>query len=315
MALASGAPIYTPPKAVAELERRNALFPICYSSPGDAVLVRFDDIADDIQPAGIRIIRPDDLSGCDEEISPWGWNIALRNELSRYGYSTDRMPSIEALEAWRELAHRRTAATLCRLADFSHCALEFFDAEAALCQLSDWGKGVIKMPWSSSGRGVMTVTTADYVKAEARIKQTIARQGSVMLEPLHDKCTDFATEWESDGKNIRFLGFSAFSTDGGVRYMGNLAASRDVVLDRISNGDASVRGSVEDLQHSLVDVLEEVLIKRCAFPFVGLFGVDGLVTSSGSVVECLEINLRRTMGHVALDVYSATGKESVVRIF
>lgn len=308
MALASGALRYTPPKAVASLERRNALFPRHYALPGDAILVREDDFPAEVLPEGIRIVHPHDLAFCGENFMPWGWNPALREDMLHCGYPEERMPSHDELASWRNLAHRRTAAALCRHGGLTHCALEFADVAQACAKIEEWGAGVVKMPWSSSGRGVTAVYGSPAQGVAMRIKQCVARQGSVMLEPLHTKSADFATEWESDGREIRFLGFSTFMTDAAGRYVGNMVAPQDAIVRKIG------APSVMDLPAVLKPLLEKVLVHDTTYPYRGLLGVDSLVTADGKVVECLEINLRRTMGHVALDIFRSTGKESVLKI-
>lgn len=314
MALASGLRMYTPPKSVAAFERRNMFLPALYAAEGDAILMLYG--ADEDAFGEISERRPDlrllcfpDLKGLEEPLSPWGWNLSLRTMLAREGYPEAFLPSEETLACWRTIAHRRTALKVCGMLGFEAewMPREFTVGEEAERYVASRGDVMLKMPWSSSGRGILAVRKGDGEKAARRIRDCIASQGSVLVEPFYDNACDFATEWESDGKTVIFKGFSMFETDGNGRYRGNLVASQDVILERLSN-----YAPIKDIQRVptlLQPILTEVLLRHFEVPYVGPFGVDGLIDTHRKIVPCIEVNLRRTMGHVALDAY-ASGYEN-----
>lgn len=310
MALASGVKMFTPPKAVAMFERRNMLLPLVYAGEGDAILTMYEPDPEAVADLSrrrpdIRLLRLSDLRGSDESFSPWGWNLSLRTMLARAGYPDASMPSDRAIACWRDLAHRRTALRLNRLigVDERMMPREFTDRTEAERYVAERGNVMLKMPWSSSGRGVLAIMYGEESKASRRISDSIASQGSILVEPLHDRVCDFATEWESDGTELRFCGFSMFETDSAGRYKGNVIAPQQEITDRLSAYAPADR--IKKVPELLASALERLLLKTPETPYIGLFGVDGLIDREGDVVACIEINLRRTMGHVALAAQAA----------
>lgn len=319
MALASGGDSYTPPKSVAEFERQTALLPSLYASDGDAVLLMCDNplpLSCGIEPAKVRVLRPRDMSGTTEEFAPWGWNRALRRQMLRAGYPESLMPSEEEIDCWRMLAHRRTSVEINALYGMPEDSMpQVCDSdEAAMEAVRRHGGAVLKMPWSSSGRGILIVRDAADPQAARRMSASICSQGSVIVEKLYDRVIDFATEWESDGSDIRFLGYSMFRTDRRGHYLDNLVASDTRILAEIE-AHTGGKSDIRSIPDRLIDPLREVLLHRPAHPYRGLFGVDGLVDSTGMTVPCIEVNLRRTMGHVASDIFRRTGLEMRLSLF
>lgn len=315
MALASGLSVYTPPKSVALFERRNALLPALYAASSDAVLLLHDLSPSELRASpffrdDLRVIPLSAVGKETESIVPWGWNKALRALLLRHGYPAALMPSDAVLDCWRDLAHRRTALRLCELIGTDTDALprEMTDPTEAIDYVKQRGRVMLKMPWSSSGRGVLAVSSPDdFAAAERRAADCIAKQGSVMIEPLYRKVCDFATEWISDGRDVEFCGFSMFLTDRCGRYEGNIVASQERLLSRLSAFAPAER--LERVPRLLKPALKRLLIEMPRAAYVGPFGVDGLIAEGGEVVAALELNLRFTMGHVALRV-GASGSES-----
>ena len=99
-------------------------------------------------------------------------------------------------------------------------------------------------------------------------------------------------------KGIRFLLLSLFETAGG-NYKGNWLATEDMKRERLSR--------YIDLQ--LLDRLtREVTLGTSVLlqdHYTGPFGIDMMVVKNRNdflIHPCVEMNLRRTMGHVALDL-------------
>jgi hypothetical protein len=313
MAMVAGLESYTPPRNVANFEREYALFPALYASEGDAILL--PQGLSEADASALRFFSPqlnlltyDSLSRWHGRVEPWGWNAALRNRLVKAGIATHLLPSREALAAWRRLAHRRNSITLARLVGRPDHLLprEFSDPTEALTYIHSLPGAVLKLPWSSSGRGILMIEDAAAHNAaagnvERRVRDGIANQGSVIVEPLHQRSLDFATEWWSTGSSIRFLGWSLFRTDGRGHYRGNVVDSQEVITSAISEHlPAGFR--LSELIDSLCEALSRLLLQGPA-PYEGPFGVDGLITSRATIIPTVEINLRNTMGHVALKLF------------
>jgi len=162
------------------------------------------------------------------------------------------------------------------------------------CQ-KHWGQIVIKSPWSSSGRGVR------FAVQEGWINNVIKAQGSVMVEPYYNKVKDFGMEFEVDQDGqVHYLGLSLFHTKNGA-YIGNLLATEQAKREQLSRY----------VSMELLDEIKQRVIDNVQLPdYVGPFGIDMMIvnghrssqTANLLLHPCVELNLRRTMGHVALNI-------------
>ena len=126
----------------------------------------------------------------------------------------------------------------------------------------------------------------------------VERQGSVMVEPFYHKVKDFGMEFCVDERGIHYLGLSLFHTVNGA-YVGNILATENTKRQMISRY----------VSVDLLDKIKQNIIDRLQLgTYRGPFGVDMMIVaptfnvqrSMFNVHPCVEINLRRTMGHVAL---------------
>lgn len=134
-------------------------------------------------------------------------------------------------------------------------------------------------------------------QAKGWIHSVISRQGSILVEPKYNKVKDFGMEFTSDKDGVHYVGLSLFHTKNGA-YTGNLLATEQAKRDMLG-------------RYVPVELLDEVrdrIIRDVDLgSYTGPFGIDMMVvapssdaSSQLSVHPCVEINLRRTMGHVAL---------------
>ena len=159
---------------------------------------------------------------------------------------------------------------------------------------------VIKAPWSSSGRGVRFVDGEMSSYHEGWLRNVIQHQGSVIVEPYYAKVKDFGMEFYSDGVgHVNYLGLSLFHTKNGA-YTGNIIASEEEKQEMISRY----------ISIDLISIIRDK-IQTCfgnlAGRYRGPFGIDMMVVrrddGGGFLLHpCVEINLRRTMGHVAINL-------------
>ena len=236
------------------------------------------------------------------KVEPWGWDLALRSFLLRNG--VDAVPSETEIDDIRQLSHRRHAASLLSELQVSGTIGVSYEADniADIQQLLDtYHHVVVKAPWSSSGRGVRFIadTIDDYQKRW--IYNVIEKQGSVMVEPYYNKVKDFGMEFESDGMGkVDYLGLSIFHTKNGA-YTGNILAPEEEQQQMLSRyiSDCSLLTVRENICKHMGEVLNG--------KYQGPFGVDMMIVGSDDkngffLHPCVEINLRRTMGHVALAI-------------
>ena len=150
--------------------------------------------------------------------------------------------------------------------------------------------------------------------AEARVQKILQQQGGIEVQSLHEVLGNFAFEYHAlpDG-TVEYDGLSLFHAAPGGAYLGNLVAhppEMERELCRWMTPHAvewEISGeNLPQLLHQLRSILAELLAKWLQARYVGPLGVDLLITPTG-IHPCVEINLRRTMGHVAV----ALGKQQI----
>ena len=306
-----------------------AFLPALWAEPGDVVM------ADDVEKT-LRLAQPFRHLLTDVEyvglndrkamaamaeggvtLSPWGWNLNVRHQLLKAGIPVALLPTTGQVDKVRQLSHRAATIPLMQKLKSSVPGVvgerEEVTSVADLARLAGrYGRVVVKAPWSSSGRGVRFVDQWPQSNLEGFVRNLIARQGSVVVEPFYDKATDFAMEFVADGQgHALYRGLSLFQTVNGA-YTGNLLAEEEEKRHLLS---AMVDLPMLD---SVAMVLADEVGRWCDGCYSGPFGVDMMVvrTTSGYLLHpCVEVNMRRTMGHVALDLARRTaGSYRVMRI-
>lgn len=317
LALASGLSNFTAPHAGRRLRADLGYLPALWAGSDDYVLVEHVEQARRAygrlraRVGGLprRFVDRSQLSRLDiDRVEPWGWDMALRSSLIRYGVAPDACASEAEINAVREYSHRCYAAEVLRLLGWQQ-PFEATTLEAVDSHLSNFSPFhpsiVVKAPWSSSGRGVRFIDGALSDYHRGWIRNIIQQQGSVMVEPYYQKVKDFGMEFEAQPNGmIRYLGLSLFDTRNGA-YMGNVVATEEEKYQMISRY-VSV-DSIDVIRAKVVDALQQVLGGH----YVGPLGVDMMILSNPvrqgfSIHPCVEINLRRTMGHVAISMAGAS---------
>ena len=322
IALASNLSNFTAPHAGRQLRNDLGFLPALWAQEGDQILVEHEEsamkayrrvchrlvklgLADYSHTGNIKFPRLEQnipTLGISS-VQPWGWDRAIRRELERMGFAESLLPTNEQTEHIRQLSHRRTSAQLLPQLQMEGTVGEAFEC-TSLEQVTElmqrYGRLVLKAPWSSSGRGVRFCDAARLNNKEinnkdaqmAWVRNVIASQGSIMVEPYYNKVKDFGLEFEADADGqIHYLGLSLFHTVNGA-YEGNILATESVKQEMISR-----YVSVELLDSIKQKITEQIRLDG----YVGPFGVDMMITKEG-LHPCVEINLRRTMGHVALSI-------------
>lgn len=310
LALAANLANFTSPHAGRQLRADLGFIPALWAEADDVVMVGDSDEAERKyrilvkKPFG-RFVTKDRLRALHATgVDVWGWDLAIRAFLLRNGVDSRLLPSDDQIAQIRELSHRRYAAeVLSQLQGDSIIgeATMITSYEAFLEQLARVGRFVVKAPWSSSGRGVRFVDGALNKSDDGWLRRVITTQGAVMVEPHYNKVKDFGMEFMSDGQGrVDYLGLSLFQTSGSF-YTGNVLATEEDKLEIIS------RYLPVDL---LIDIQQKIMaITGILYKgkYAGPFGVDMMVVAREDregfwLHPCVEINLRRTMGHVAINL-------------
>ncbi len=322
IALASNISNFTAPHAGRQLRADLGFLPALWAEEGDKVLVENVEYATKkwerlrkrmVSSVGVTFSqRGDSLFPVSEKlfssvgitkIVPWGWDKAIKRELERKGVPSSLLPSDSQLERIRTLSHRQTAARLLPLLQ-----TEGTVGKAVLCESVDaveqqlrlHPRLVLKAPWSSSGRGIRFIDKEMNDHHYGWLRNLLKSQGGVMAEPYYEKVKDFGMEFEATDEGICYLGLSLFHTANGA-YTGNILATEDAKREMIS-------------RYIPICLIDEIKEKICDMllleDYRGPFGVDMMVVKENSqqstvncqlkLHPCVEINLRRTMGHVAL---------------
>ena len=318
IALAANLANFTAPHAGRQLRADLDFLPAIWARKGDRVLVENPEhAAKQWKRLFSRLVPNKENSCCCSEnelflpwgavvskgttgVEPWGWDIALKAALKRKGITESLMPSDASLEHIRQLSHRRTSASLLPLLQMEGTIGEAYECTTeaqveALMQRYDMV--VIKAPWSSSGRGVrfldgrcMMEDGRCMMENGRWLSNIIQRQGSVMVEPFYRKVKDFGMEFTVSDGTIRYEGLSLFHTHHGA-YTGNIIAAESVKRQALSRY----------VSLDLLDRVRELVITHLDLSgYEGPFGIDMMIVKGGLLHPCVEINLRRTMGHVAL---------------
>lgn len=319
-ALAAGRSHYNPPAAIIKLQKCMQLVQVWQASEEDVIVV-----ASDFNPAlysdqmaieileskKIKTVTIDKLSeymnhypDIEWEISPWGWNHTIRSLLIESGIKEKYLKTDKEIDMLRQLAHRRTVIPFQKVMQSllpSHEikeALEFLSSEEAL-EFAKIQKDVFfKAPWSSSGRGLLRITTSlsnptTEIKLKEWLNGCIRRQGSVMGEIAYNRKEDFASEWNLDNGKADFLGLSLFNTNNNGKYLNNSDLSQKDIYSRLA--------SISPFWSENILEAQRIALETLIAPFYsGPTGIDMLADTEGHINPCVEINLRTTMGIIEL---------------
>lgn len=330
IALAANKAPFTAPHAARQLQHDLAFIAATWANSDDMVLVDDKTAAKEaVKRLSVCrntpiFIEPDNLSFLQnvdvDEVCVWGWDKAIKRQLADMGIKDKNIiPSDGALETWRDISGRAWAAEniLAPVVETNERLIGSARKVLTTGEALSPGYGdawVLKSPWSSSGRGVRYVRREQITShLEGWIKNTIEKQGYLMAEPFYCKILDLATEFYSDGKgNVEYLGLSLFETKNGA-YVGNIIApeerKREAVEKYIS------LDVLDEATKSLKNITEKTLGNS----YHGHFGIDMMIVADPQngicLHPCVELNLRRTMGYVALCMQSAPDiKTKVMRI-
>ncbi len=319
LALASGQEFYTPPVAAQRIVRDFALLPVWWAADGSYILADnaptdhiewCNDIAAKLGKH-VTVVNWRRLPRIVAEVEPWGWNQALLRKLSRF--QGLRLPSPEVVATIRQLSHRRISIELLKAfaarcesigaaaENFKPCHLpiELSDFEEVVDRVATHRGCFVKSPWSNSGRGVMQPFDSSQPTFQHWLRGALRTQGSVLIEDPLEGVQDFALEFKLDGGKARFEGYSVFSNDSRHSFASSIVAPAAQLRSLIASYcDADL------LVEVTTRVLEEVIGPR----YDGCLGIDMLAYSEGgmrSIHPCVELNLRRTMGHLTAQLGNA----------
>lgn len=320
---------YTTPHTVRQLRADLDFLPALWAHAGDTILVEQPDKALtqyqhicalthlDVQP--LHFITQQMLH--EKHV---GWNGSVFGSFDVWGM--DRM-ILEQLTGEKLLNTdiRQQLAIIRQLSSRQWCSEHLqlgvsyiSDIHLLRTKIMEMHQCVLKAPWSCTGRGIRYIDLKDSTLFQKDsfekspighwAMHVISRQGGILVEPYYKKIMDVGIEYyiDEDGK-IREEGLSLFHTVKGA-YSGNLLASEGEKEERVLRYVDNERWQY--FKKELKDKIQRAL-RHC---YRGPLGVDLMIVplnrkerdnhKEGNSQEIdiivAEMNLRRTMGHVAL---------------
>ncbi len=304
LALAADVDHYTAPTLARKLRSDLALLPMWFASNGSRIIAPLSAENKAFikeNASNLKNLADVDIYG-GEGLAPmpWGWSRAVRSEFRRMGIETDADDNL--LDELRQLSNRKT--TILLLTALQQCGISV-PPMPKMCQkieeveraVSEFGEVVLKMPWSSSGRGVCRASAAEFGHYRDWALGVIRRQGSILCEAYLDKVQDFAMEFFVEQGRAEFFGYSVFFNTPQMSYDHAVVAPTATLRSKLSELiDAEVLNGV---QTCVSQCLGQLLPKD----YSGYVGVDMMAyrNADGAIClnPCIEVNVRTTMGVVS----------------
>ncbi|MDR2968348.1 MAG: hypothetical protein LBV32_01935 [Tannerellaceae bacterium] len=296
-----------------------ALLPLWYGEAADYVWVdKLPDLSDfNFQPHSPRYITRKDWEAGTHTLppltaAPWGLSPQVIRFFEKLRKAS---PGRELLvprwkEEYRELTNRKTAAACLKMIKDELPGVPLPDLPlfvSSLGEIEDYISRnrhpfMIKTPFSSSGRGLLRINAPLLTEKEKDwISGALRKQQFISIEKYLEKTEDFAMEFylDENGK-ATYRGLSVFTTRNGA-YSGNILESQSRLEQRLSS--FNFQFSIINYQLSIARAIESFYGGR----YSGYLGVDMMIykTEEGqyAVHPCVEINMRYTMGMVAIRLF------------
>ena len=322
-AVLMGTSNYTPPTNVQRMIQELAYLPVWYADADDYVFMeevvspRFLSMQPkELRPFATPVSRKELLDKKKKmpelQAAPWGLSlqsIRLFDELKHRGSLSLTIPAWQ--DAFFALTGRQTAATCLEkirelLPDMDLPVSPKFCTKMREIEkylILQRAPFVLKTPYSSSGRGLHWLSERKLTpKDKAWIEGAFKKQGTVSIECALNKQQDFAMEFYSDGQgNIHYEGLSFFGAEKKGAYSGNVLGSQEYLNSYFIEKFGDDKQIIE-VQEAVRSALQSIF----GPVYTGYLGVDMLTyykpDNSLGIHPCIEINMRYTMGLVALRI-------------
>ena len=257
-------------------------------------------------------IKPETI----KEVRPWGWSPAFIRMITTLTETGKYLSTPSGISPWqmvdKELRSRKTSLyTLYHILK-NHFHDNFISVamvskvcqnmEEIESQIAENGKLMLKLPWSSSGRGLIPITEIPlHQTVKQRIHSALKSQGYLMAEPFLDKVHDLAFLFQIDQGEINYLGISRFFTDLKGQYQGN----------NLGGFPSDIPDEEKEFLEWAVTILPGLFTRifhesGLTETYSGPLGIDTLIFKDNAgrlkINPCLEINWRFTMGHISIEI-------------
>jgi len=318
MAVLHASKHYHPPAHVVKMQSDLAFLPAWYASAGDFVFVESplpDDFMLSCKPLHLQVkpVCPEDGAANRESLQHsavdlWGispqsihffekwnkkYNLSLRVPLwkDEYRFLGSRFASRELLaELLTILPELEPDILPCFVSNLE--SIEPFVAQSREPLL-------IKSPYSSSGRGLIWLSPGNLRQPERQLLNGwLKKQKQVSIEKALDKQLDFSMQFECTAEGqTQFLGYSMFQTNAKGAYEKSSLDSQERLEQQITS--FIDRKLLLQTKETARAIIQKVITPY----YIGITGIDMLIYQSGNSCHlhpCVEINLRKTMGYLAI---------------
>ena len=315
-AVLNASPYYVPPDTVLKMQHDLAFLPAWYGTEHDFVWVGKDfsmpclKEAESLFSKMPKPVCEENLLLCtQQELSCWGitpqaihyfhtlkeqYNLRLVIPEWREDFLalTSRLPAKECLENLLSVLPDISSQLLPQLCTTIK--------EVEQTVLSTSKPLLIKAPYSSSGRGLLWLQNGLGSKEREVLHGMLKKQSWVTIEPVLQKVQDFSMQFISDGKgNVSFEGYSLFNTNHKGAYQESLLQAQSKIEQTITSFV-----TLSLLQQTKQQILH-FLQKRYAALYQGCISVDMMIyreDERNRLHPCVEINMRYSMGYLALQL-------------
>ena len=343
-AIANGSPNWQPNRLLQKMEADLSTLPLFFAGKNDFVLVAQMPNAEFIQSLQrINVEIPgfilkneaasnvEFLKLSKNRLIPWGWSPAAHQLLLPLKQSCSAEFRQSPLYQWkpehREITSRKFAIEILQRVCTSIDADYLLPPELNpnICTtvndfentIRQWGKIMVKAPWSSSGRGLQPITkTPVHPKVWEKLMGIVKEQGCAIAEPYLNKVLDLAFLFELKKGKVEFKGISNFCTNQKGQYEGNYLNGLPL------NTEKEIVEFVNVVEREICEpLIKAIENSKMDSIYEGVFGVDTLIYSGEMgklrINPCLEINVRHTMGMLSLQLEKLVqpGKKGMFRTY
>ncbi len=341
MAIANSLSSFHPNKQLVRFQEDLSYLPFVFASEDDVVLVSdYEDLEhiSQLYEQGFTIpgqvlqkevlLENQKIFADIHTFLPWGWAPNIYHQLKqiktidceqfwsfsplewnndiRYFYS--RSFALDILNAIKQSTNKPSIYIDEHF--FPKCLTDWTDVSSYLKQ---YQQIVLKEPWSSSGRGLMFLLDSDIpVNIQERVKQVIKKQKYIMLEPVLNKKIDFSLHFDLSSNQVDYVGATYFFTNGKGQYNGHF-------LNTMPDCEEISKDFFQQhLPQLIKDVTNAIRSSALFGQYTGSLGVDAMLVKEGGELlfqPCLEINLRYSMGKVALALEKVIHPDSFGKFF
>lgn len=286
---------FTPSKSVQQFRRDCALLPIYLpESTARVIETSRTDVIYDVS-AQTHFPISDHTT-----LNPWGWAPELKGIFPHLSlpYSIEDMRYLGSRLRSVELWHLVFDGSPDLFEPSIDAPIVITDSLPPASLKRD--QNVVKSEFSSSGRGVQFTDTKEQTLRIIEQKRGKGTKNHIIIEPRLSAHSDRGYEFYRDLHGVvHYLGGSDFRTESG-RYVGNYLTSPEQL-------EASWQAMPTTPTHTeYVALLTRAFNALDLRDYTGLLGVDTMVYTATDgrlyISPCIEVNVRPTMGHIALEL-------------